>query len=109
MTDAPKIHATLSDLDSAAKAGAFVQALNGGKRITFPDPGEMEWTAAEEFIQDIQGAASTKVMVEKWLSPADLKKLMEAKLNLYQMQELGRRIGNHYEALLGDQGNGTGS
>ncbi|WP_417372719.1 hypothetical protein [Glutamicibacter protophormiae] len=108
MTDAPKIHATLSDLDSAAKAGAFVQALNGGKRITFPDPGEMEWTAAEEFLQDLQ-SRDTRGMLEKWLSEADFKKLLDAKLNLYQISALGKLVNSHYEAIFGDQGNGIGS
>lgn len=108
MTDAPKINATMADLDAAAHAGPFRQALTGGKRITFPDPGEMEWTKAEEFLNDLI-AASTQEMVKKWLSEEDFKKLMDAKLNLYQINELGRRIMAHYEAIFGPQEKGTGS
>lgn len=108
MSDTPKIHANLDDLDAAAQAGPFVQALNGGKRITFPDPGEMEWTAAEEFLQDIQ-SKNTRGMLEKWLSEADFKKLLDAKLNLYQISQLGKLVNNHYKAIFGDEGNVTGS
>lgn len=108
MSDTPKIHANLDDLDAAAQAGPFVQALNGGKRITFPDPGEMEWTAAEEFLQDIQ-SQNTRGMLEKWLSEADFKKLLDAKLNLYQISQLGKLVNNHYKAIFGDEGNVTGS
>lgn len=109
MSDTPKIHSTMNDLDSASQAGPFRQSLKGGKIIAFPDPGVMDWLEAEEFLQDIQGAASTKVMVERWLSEADFKKLVDSKLNLYQMQELGKRVGEHYKALFGDQGNGIAS
>lgn len=109
MSDTPKIHSSLADLDAGSQAGPFRQALKGGKTIVFPDPGVMDWLEAEEFLQDIEGATSTKGMVEKWLSPADFKKLVEAKLNLYQMKELGKKVGAHYKALFGDQGNDTGS
>lgn len=108
MTDAPKINATMSDLDSVAQAGPFIQALSGGKRITFPDPGTMEWTKAEEFLEDLD-KSNTRGMLEKWLSEADFKKLIDAKLNLYQIAELGRRVNAHYEAIFGPMGNGTGS
>lgn len=108
MTDAPKINATLNDLDSGAQAGSFVLGLKGGKRITFPDPGAMEWTAAEEFLQDLQ-SQNTRGMLEKWLSPADFKKLLADKLNLYQISELGKLVNAHYEAIFGEQGNGIGS
>lgn len=108
MTDAPKIHATLSDLDAASKAGPFVQGLNASKRITFPDPGEMEWTEAEEFLQDLQ-SQNTRGMLEKWLSEADFKKLMDAKLNLYQISTLGNLVNAHYEAIFGERGNAIGS
>lgn len=109
MTDKPQITATLADLDNSAKAGSYRQALNGGKIITFPDPGELGWEEAEEFLNDIQNAKSTRKLVERWLSKADMDKLIAAKLTMYQMNELGRRVGEHYKALLGDQGNATGS
>jgi len=109
MSDAPKINSTMADLDSAAKAGSFRQALKGGKIITFPDIGEMGWIEAEEFAQDLMGAQSSATVMKKWLSEADYKKLLDAKLNLYQMNELGRRVMTHYESILGNQGNAPGS
>lgn len=103
MSDTPKIHATLSDLDASAKAGPFVQALKNNKRITFPDPGEMEWTEAIDLVDDI--TSNARAAMKKWLSEADYNKLLEAKLTLYQFSELGRRVGQHYQAILGEPGN----
>lgn len=109
MSDAPKIHSTMSDLDAAAQAGPYRHGLPGGKRITFPDPGEMDWMEAEAFLGDLEGSTSNREMLEKWLSKEDFKKLADSKINLYQLNALAQLVSKHYQAILGGQGNGIGS
>lgn len=108
MADAPKINSVMSDLDVAV-AGKYIHALPGSKRITFPDPGEMHWIEAEEFIQDFESSRSNREAMEKWLSPEDFKKLAESKMNMYQLNQLSVLVLEHYKAVFGDEGNATGS
>lgn len=101
--DHPKIHATLAGLDVDAKPEPFRFGLPGGKVITFPDPGEMEWTEAEDFMEQVQ-AGSNRAMMQRWLSEDDYQKLLDARLTLRQMAALGKAVGKHYEDVFGGPG-----
>lgn len=108
MADAIKINSVMSDLDVTV-AGKYIHILPGNKRITFPDPGEMQWIEAEEFMQDFEASRSNREAMEKWLSADDFKKLAESKLTMYQLNQLSVLVRKHYEAVFGDEGNATGS
>lgn len=106
--DKPTVHSTTSSLDADAKVEPYVHATRGGKRITFPDPFEMEFEEAEEFMASLEGVKSSEVL-RRWLSDGEYDLLKDDHLTLRQMMVLTQKVQAHYEAWLGDQGNGGAS
>lgn len=108
MSDKPTIHASLSSLDLEDAPEPFRFGLSGGKTVTFPDPGEMDWLEAEDFMADVQGQSNSKVF-QRWLSAEDFKKIKAEKLTLRQAAAIARQVGEHYRGIFGDSGEGAGS
>lgn len=108
MSDKPKIHASLASLEVEAAPEPFKFGLSGGKVITFPDPGDMDWLEAEAFMQDIAGQPNS-IVFEKWLSAEDFKKLKAEKLSLRQVTAISTAVGQHYQGIFGGPGEGDAS
>lgn len=104
--DKPVVHASLSDLDNEVAQEAFVFALKGNKRITFPAPQDMSFTDAEAFMNAIQGEnTNISEMLKNWLSEEDYQKLADANLTLGQVTQVVKLATKHYEGVFGDAGN----
>ena len=108
MTDKPKIHATLDDLETEGKPEPYVFMTKENKRVTFPDLFEMEWEEAEKFLFDMENKPNSEVLKE-WLSAKDLAALKESKLSLRQMNILLHKVMAHYQGIVGGQGEGDAS
>lgn len=104
-SDKIKINDSLSSLEISASAEPYRFGLPGSKVITFPDPGEMPWDQAEEFLAGLSAPdAKISEIMEKWLSDEDYQTLKDAKLSLRQMIALAQKVTKHYEAVLGAPG-----
>ena len=103
MTDKPKVHASLTDLESEGKPEPFVYLTSKNKRVTFPDLFEMDWEEAEKFLFDMENKPNSEVLKE-WLSAKDLAALKESKLSLRQMNILLHKVMAHYQGIVGGQG-----
>ena len=107
MADKPTINSTWADIDREAKdlaPGPFVQALPGNKRISFPDPLEMDWVDVEYFLSDVINRPNSESF-KRWLSEEDYQKLSDAKPSLAQVLVIAKRLQAHYgqiKDLLGE-------
>jgi len=98
MADKPTINSTWADIDKDAKElapGPYVLALPGNKRITFPDPLEMDWIEVESFLSDVIDRPNSESF-KRWLSEADYEKLADAKPTLAQIMVISKRVQDHY-------------
>jgi len=98
MADKPTINSTWADIDREASElapGPFVQALPGNKRITFPDPLEMNWLEVESFLSDIINRPNSESF-QQWLSEEDYQKLSDANPSLAQIMVIAKRLQAHY-------------
>jgi len=108
MTDKVTINSSWAEIDKDAKQlapGPFIQGLPGNKRITFPDPLEMDWVEVEGFLSDVINRPNSESF-KKWLSEADYQKLADAKPSLAQIMVIAKKVQAHYGAvadLLGEE------
>ena len=106
MTDRINVNASLRDLEIEAKSEPFKFALSRNKIITFPNPQDMAWDQAEEFMSTISGDnTSISTVFERWLSEDDYQKLKDENLTLGQVTKLIQLVTNHYQAIFGTPGN----
>ena len=85
-------------------------ALSGGKRVKFPDPGELHAFEGDAFMSDLSGAATAEDVFAKWLEKGDVEKLRNEKgFTLYKMNALMKKLQAHYEAAFGNAGEDTAS
>ena len=63
----------------------------------------------ERFMTDMQDLSSPMTVMKRWLSEEDYQTLLDAHLTGRQALVLLREANRHYEALLGDQGEGRSS
>ncbi|HET8536086.1 MAG TPA: hypothetical protein VFL73_02800 [Solirubrobacteraceae bacterium] len=101
MADKPTIHSTWAEIDKQASElspGPFVLTLPGNKRITFPDPLDMDWIEVEGFIRDIVSAPNSESF-KRWLSEEDYQKLADAKPSLKHVIVIARSVQEHYGAI----------
>lgn len=98
-TDAPKISATMKDLDAeVTPVGPFVFPLKDSSRIVFPDMGELDWIETDKFYSDLDTVTNNRQFFEKWLSAEDYKSLTESGLTGNQINALGKLVMEHYQA-----------
>ena len=98
MTDKVSINSSWADIDKDAKElapGPFVQGLPGNKRITFPDPLEMDWVEVEGFLSDVINRPNSESF-KRWLSAEDFGKLEAAKPSLAQIMVIAQKLQKHY-------------
>lgn len=83
---------------------AFVYTTKASRRVVFPDPGELPFQEAEQWLVDVQKMARSTEVFEKWLEPEDFAAFLEDKLTLREVMALSTRVQRHYGDIFGDQG-----
>ena len=99
--------AALNKLDGAAEATPFTFGL-GDKIVTFPDPLGLSPDEGEALLVDLSGGKRATEIISKWLSEEDAEIVLK-RLTLRQMVLLIKAASEHYEASLGDAGEGRAS
>lgn len=103
MTDKITPTATLASLDVEATPEPYVFGL-GSHLVRFPDPMDMDFEEADEFLSSVRSTGEARVIFKRWLSEEDYKVLADAHLKGRQAAALLRDVLRHYELLLGTQG-----
>ena len=99
--------AGLNKLDGAAEATPFTFGL-ADKIITFPDPLGLSPEEGEAILVDLTGGKRATEIIKSWLSEEDAAIVLK-RLNLRQMVLLIKAASGHYEASLGNAGEGRAS
>ena len=106
--DKPRIHLSAKELDKEAGAGtapeAYVYQTRAGKRITFPDPYEMDFEQAEEFLAKIESFSNSREALTEWVGADGFEAIQKDHLTLRQMLLLVQRVQQHYVAFMGSPG-----
>ena len=97
----------LNKLDGAAEATPFTFGI-ADKIITFPDPLGLSPAEGEALLGDLSGCKRASVIVRNWLSEEDAEIVLK-RLTLRQMVLLIKAASSHYEASLGNAGEGDAS
>lgn len=102
MSDTPQ--STLSRLKKVETKGPYPYVCRNGKdKILFPDPAEMDWLEAEEFIRDFR-TKDESVWMKKWLSEEDFDLMLGEKLKGKELAAILMEMVEHYQGQMGDQG-----
>lgn len=86
----------------------YVYKTQTGHEVIFPDPGELDWEEAEEWLEDMARMRNSEALA-KWLSEEDYQALREEALNLRQMAKLLLIVQRHYGDIFGELGEGPAS
>lgn len=97
----------LNKLDGAAEATPFTFGI-ADKIITFPDPLGLSPAEGEALLGDLTGSKRATEIVRNWLSEEDAEIVLK-RLTLRQMVLLIKAASSHYEASLGNAGEGDAS
>lgn len=97
----------LNKLDGAAEATPFTFGI-ADKIITFPDPLGLSPAEGEALLGDLTGGKRATEIVRNWLSEEDAEIVLK-RLTLRQMVLLIKAASSHYEASLGNAGEGDAS
>jgi len=97
----------LAKLEKAAAPAPFTFGI-GSQVIAFPDPLSLTPEAAEKFMAAMESSKAPTQMIRTWLAAADADLLL-SKLNMRQLGILIRQASEHYQGMLGDQGEGAAS
>lgn len=111
MSDTPNITDSWASIEKevrATDAKPYVLALPDSKRITFPNPGDMNWVEGEELVRFAMTAGNVDFF-RKYLSADDFKAFSDLRPTLSQVLELSKRIGKHYEVIFGTVGESSAS
>lgn len=109
MSDNPLENSTLARLGKTETPGPYVYHSRTGKqKVTFPDPGEMDWIKAEEFLGDFASKKDSTVL-QKWLSKDDYDTVLAEKWNLREKNAVLQDVAAHYEDIFGTPGEDTAS
>lgn len=99
--------AGLNKLDGAAEATPFTFGL-ADKVIKFPDPLGLSPEEGEALLMDLTGTKRATEIIRNWLSAEDAEIVIK-RLTLRQMVLLIKAASSHYEASLGNAGEGHAS
>lgn len=103
MSDNPLEDATLNRLGKVEHPEPYVYVTKTGKKkVTFPDPGRMEWTEAEEFLIKLDRPDSQ--VLAGWLSEKDHETYLAEKLDRRQHIRVMQDVRRHYADIFGGQG-----
>lgn len=110
MSDSPLKNSTLAQLGQVEKPQPYVYKCRNGKdTVTFPDPGEMDWIEAEEFLAAMGSKKDSEVLREWVTSEEDYERLLAEKWTLREKNSVLQDIFEHYESIFGSPGEGTAS
>lgn len=109
MADKPTTHFSFAELDKIDKPAPFTYTTKASKRVTFPDVWDMEFEAAEAFLDDLNANTNNSAVLKKWLSEEDYAKLRDDRLSLRAVGVLVERVQAHYAGALGSSGEGAAS
>lgn len=99
--DKPSVHAVLKNLAiEGSPDEPFRVALSDGSRIEFPDPGEMGFEEAEEFLLDFRSARNSHIL-RKWLGEEQYERLKADKPTLKQIKAMNTGVLAHYSYIFG--------
>lgn len=105
-TDKIKVNDSLASLDVEATREPYRFALPGNKIIAFPDPMDLDFIEAEEFVRALtSGEMTLAESFEKWLSEEDFQALKDARLTLRQVAALTQKVAAYYQDVFGEPGN----
>lgn len=99
--------AGLNKMDGAAEATPFTFGL-ADKIIKFPDPLGLSPAEGEALLVDLSGGKRATEIIGNWLSEEDAEIVLK-RLTLRQMVLLIKAASSHYEASLGNAGEGNAS
>jgi hypothetical protein len=99
--------AGLNKLDGAAEATPFTFGL-ADKVIKFPDPLGLSPEEGEALLVDLTGGKRATEIIRNWLSAEDAEIVIK-RLTLRQIVLLIKAASSHYEASLGNAGEGHAS
>ena len=99
--------AGLNKLDGAAEATPFMFGL-ANKVIKFPDPLGLSPEEGEALLVDLTGGKKATEIIRRWLSAEDAE-IVVKRLTLRQLVLLIKAASQHYEASLGNAGEGHAS
>lgn len=109
MTTKPTLTiAALTELDGAAASSPFTFGIKNHV-VTFPDPLDLDAVETERFMRDVEGMQYPMEIFKRWLSAEDYAVIVSAHLSGRQAVVLMREVRKHYEAFIGDAGEGAPS
>lgn len=108
MSDTPEQNSTPASL-SFDDPGPYVHRLKNGGTITFPDPFDMDFDAASDFMDLLLNARTLRTTLRRWLTPKDYDKFIAEKYKLGEVVQLMALVNRHYNAIFGDLGELSGS
>ncbi|WP_114202316.1 hypothetical protein [Janibacter anophelis] len=104
MSDSPLQNSTLARLGKTEKPEPYVYRTRTGKdKVVFPDPGEMDWLEAENFLSDM-GSSKDSAFLKKWLDDDDYNALVAEKWTLREKNLVLEDVFAHYEDIFGTPG-----
>lgn len=106
--DKPQIHLSAKELDKEAGSGtapeSYVYLTRANKRVTFPDPYEMDFEEAEKFLAELETFGNSTDALTKWVGVEGLEAIRNDHLTLRQMLTLVERVQQHYVSFMGSPG-----
>ena len=104
MSDNPLENTTLARLGKTETAGPYVYTCRNGKtKVTFPDPGDMDWIEAEKFLSQM-GTSKDSDFLKKWLTGDDFATLLAEKWTLREKNTVLQDLFEHYSDIFGTPG-----
>lgn len=104
MSDNPLENSTLARLGKTETAGPYVYTCRNGKtKVTFPDPGEMDWFEAEKFLSQM-GSGKDSDFLKKWLTADEFATLADEKWTLREKNLVIQDVFSHYSDIFGTPG-----
>lgn len=101
-------HGSIDALVSEHDPKPYVYTTKAGVDVTFPDPGELDWEEAEEWLEDMMRLKNSEGLT-KWLEEDEYEALRQEGLTLRQMVKLMAIVQRHYGDIFGDLGEGPAS
>jgi hypothetical protein len=109
MTTKPTLTiAALAELDGAAASSPFTFGIKNHV-VTFPDPLDLDAVETEQFMRDVEGLSYPMEIFKRWLSDEDYAVIVASHLTGRQAAVLMQQVRKHYEAFIGDAGEGAPS
>jgi hypothetical protein len=101
---------TLASLDVEASPEPYVYMTRAGRRVSWPDPGDLDAFEADEFLAEMDDPSiRLGPLLTRWLGDDAVADLKAEKLTLRQMSALLEAVKTHYQLILGTPGESDAS